>query len=44
MNTLRRTCMLISCLFFDKIEFGKNSSIFNNDYMRHRIDLYQLDL
>ncbi len=38
MNTLRRTCMSdIPVYSFDKVEFGKNSSIFNNDYMRHRI-------
>jgi DNA-directed RNA polymerase alpha subunit len=38
MNTLRRICMSdIPIYSFDTVEFGKNTSIFNNDYMRHRI-------
>ncbi|VVU95218.1 RNA polymerase Rpb3/Rpb11 dimerisation domain [seawater metagenome] len=37
-NSLRRSCLSdIPIYAFDTIEFGDNSSVFNNDYMRHRI-------
>lgn len=37
-NSLRRSCLSdIPIYAFDKVEIADNSSVFNDDYMRHRI-------